>query len=122
MALIDMCESEKRQEFDKSETINKRLYIFVAGFLLTLMATDEINSYLNFITLYQMSNLYSIIELTILVGLVYSYRSLTLLMQQHHPDRYLEIKQSMKYFLYVETVPFSYEVVYNFLLFLKSYK
>jgi hypothetical protein len=49
--------------------------------------------------------IFILINILILVGLSYSYTSLTPLIRIYHPTRFLEISKQMKLFFFVETTP-----------------
>ena len=68
-----------------------------------------------------METLFSIEELLIVIGLIYSYFSLSSLIYKHHPKRFAEIKTQMSFFFYVETIPFTFEIFYNLVLFLRHF-
>ena len=48
----------------------------------------------------------SILDIFIVSSLIYSYTTLTDLIKKYHEKRYEEVKKQMKFFLYIEVVPF----------------
>lgn len=72
----------------------------------------DFNRYINAVMLIQ--------ELLLIVGLVYSYNSLTRLLKEFHLKRYKEIKSSMGYFFYVELIPLVISCIFFIFTFLRK--
>jgi hypothetical protein len=87
---------------------SKRLAIYIL-FCLAFIAFG-ISSFFDLIFV---TYFYLILIALLLIGMVYYYNSLTYLIQLYHPERYDEIKYSMKYFFLIETIPLCLTVILN---------
>ena len=61
-----------------------------------------------------------IIEVAILIGLVYSYRTFTVALKTFHLERYIKVKKEMEYFMIVWIIPLVVSILIRFILMLES--
>jgi hypothetical protein len=114
-------EDEKEfHSFKRSEKINKVIYLGFGLNLLTLEtinAAGLINTYGAFYSIYGLTQLICAISL-----LIYSYKSLRKLLEEHYEYRYQEIQKQMKYFFFLEILGICLGAGYNlYLLFINLF-
>jgi fructose-specific phosphotransferase system IIC component len=61
-----------------------------------------------------------IIEVAILIGLVYSYRTFTVALKTFHLERYIKVKKEMEYFMIVWIIPLVVSILIRFIFVLES--
>jgi hypothetical protein len=97
---------EKGHLFAKMETYRLIIYIALClsffGLDIALLASHP-SLFITFASMFLFALL--------LAGMVYFYYTLASLIQQYHPQRYEEIKDSMKFFFLIETIPLSASVL-----------
>jgi hypothetical protein len=104
-----MDDEGSRKKFHKSE--NKfKYYHRLACLLLTCGCVIFMMEIFRLIIL---KAIFILINILILVGLSYSYTSLTHLIRIYHPTRFLEISKQMKFFFFVETTPMLVQIIFQ---------
>jgi hypothetical protein len=61
-----------------------------------------------------------IIEMSILAGLIYGYKSFSKVLKAYHTERYIKVKREMEYFMIVWTIPLFLSILIRFVLIIES--
>ena len=107
--IISISDKNLNQTFRKSERQAKIIYTIFSIFVILVYIESVV---------YGFNKLYGyyiklILVLVLFIGYIYSYKSLTCLIQKYHVDRYLKIKRSLRVFIIAEMIPLVISISFN---------
>ena len=115
-----MDSEEGKKAFNTLEDRRKYFYIAIFAFETLIYIAVLVGSIPTYSTLYVIHAIAS--DYLVIIGLIYSYACLSILLKKNHPKRHGEIKKQMGYFLLAEIVPLCISGFFNVMLVLHNYK